>query len=261
MWNEGEKRAHAAPLNGQPGVGLGIIRQSNANVIEVSIWCASWRTSAAASRGVTASISYDESLCEGGGGRGALPGIAVVLVILVIFFFLRSVRATAIPAFTIPVSIVGAFIIMAPAGFSINVLTLLALILAVGLVVDDAIVMLENVQRRIDDEGEPPLIAAVRGARQVAFAIIATTLTLVAVFVPIAFMEGNVGRLFTEFGFVMAAAVIISSLVALTLAPMLCSKWLRPTTGSSRFFRASERLLNAMAGATGGCSKCHCASR
>src|SRR5690606_1691049 len=155
-------------------------------------------------------------------------------------------RATAIPAFTIPVSIVGAFIIMAPAGFSINVLTLLALILAVGLVVDDAIVMLENVQRRIDDEGEPPLIAAVRGARQVAFAIIATTLTLVAVFVPIAFMEGNVGRLFTEFGFVMAAAVTISSVVALTLAPMLSSKWLRPTSGGNAFVRLSGRLLDAL---------------
>ncbi|HLW27531.1 MAG TPA: efflux RND transporter permease subunit [Kiloniellales bacterium] len=237
--------------NGQPGVGLGIIRQSNANVIEVSdlVREALEDIRRSLPAGVTASISYDESLFVRAAVEEVLItlGIAIVLVIAVIFLFLRSVRATAIPAFTIPVSIIGAFIIMAPAGFSINVLTLLALILAVGLVVDDAIVVLENVQRRID-EGEAPLIAAVRGARQVAFAVIATTLTLVAVFVPIAFMEGNVGRLFTEFGFVMAAAVIISSLVALTLAPMLCSKWLRPTTGSSRFFRASERLLNAMAG-------------
>lgn len=236
--------------NGEEGVGLGIIRQSNANVIDVSdrVREALVEIETNLPAGVSATISYDESLFV----RAAVVevmialAIAVILVILVIFLFLRSIRATAIPAFTIPVSIIGAFIVMAPAGFSINVLTLLALILAVGLVVDDAIVMLENIQRRID-EGEAPLIAAFRGARQVAFAIIATTLTLVAVFVPIAFMEGNVGRLFTEFGFVMAAAVIISSLVALTLAPMLCSKWLRPSSGGNAFVRASERLLNGMA--------------
>lgn len=236
--------------NGQEGVGLGIIRQSNANVIDVSnrVREALEEIEENLPPGVSTVISYDESLFVRAAVEEVLWAlmIAVVLVILVIFFFLRSVRATAIPAFTIPVSIVGAFIIMAPAGFSINVLTLLALILAVGLVVDDAIVMLENVQRRIDDEGEPPLIAAVRGARQVAFAIIATTLTLVAVFVPIAFMEGNVGRLFTEFGFVMAAAVTISSVVALTLAPMLSSKWLRPTSGGNAFVRLSGRLLDAL---------------
>lgn len=128
---------------------------------------------------------------------------------------------------TIPVSVIGAFAGLALLGFSLNVLTLLALILAIGLVVDDAIVMLENIQRRMD-EGEKPLVAAFLGARQVAFAIVATTLTLIAVFVPISFMGGDVGRLFAEFGFTLAAAVVVSSVVALSLAPMLCSRWLKP---------------------------------
>jgi multidrug efflux pump len=172
----------------------------------------------------------------------------VSLVILVIFMFLRSWRATLIPAVTIPVAVIGAFIGLGALGFSINVLTLLAVILAIGLVVDDAIVMLENVQRRID-EGEPPLLAAYRGARQVAFAVIATTLTLIAVFVPISFMGGNVGRLFAEFGFTLAAAVVVSSIVALTLTPMLCSKWLRhspETKEGHRLWAASERALNGL---------------
>jgi multidrug efflux pump len=232
--------------DGRRAVGLGIIRQSNANVIEVSdlVRAQIEQLQPTLPDGVSMRISYDESVFVRAAVREVLIalGIAAALVIVVIFLFLRSLRATAIPAFTIPVSIIGAFIIMAPAGFSVNVLTLLALILAVGLVVDDAIVMLENVQRRID-EGEAPLIAAFRGARQVAFAIIATTLTLIAVFVPIAFLEGNIGRLFTEFGFVMAAAVAFSSVVALTLAPMLCSQWLRPTAASNAFVRGSERLI------------------
>src|SRR5690606_12388565 len=136
---------------------------------------------------------------------------------------LSSLRVNMIPTVIIPVSIIGSFIVLAFLGFSLNVLTLLALILAIGLVVDDAIVMLENVQRRIE-LGEPPLLAAFRGARQVGFAIVATTLTLVAVFVPISFMEGNIGRLFSEFGMALRAAVIVSSIVALTLTPMLCSQ-------------------------------------
>ena len=129
-------------------------------------------------------------------------GIAVVLVVLVIFAFLASARATLVPAVTIPVAVIGAFIGIYALGFSINVLTLLALILAIGIVVDDAIVVLENIQRRIE-LGESPLVAGVLGTRQVTFAVIATSLTLIAVFVPISFLEGQVGRLFTEFGFVL----------------------------------------------------------
>ena len=144
-----------------------------------------------------------------------------MLVVLVIFVFLASARATAVPAVTIPVAVIGAFIGIYAFGFSINVLTLLALILAIGLVVDDAIVVLENIQRRIELGESRRWSPGVLGTRQVTFAVIATSLTLIAVFVPLSFLEGQVGRLFTEFGFVLAAAVAISMLVALTLCPAL----------------------------------------
>lgn len=219
----------ALRANGVTAIGLGVIRQSKANTVAVSN----------AVRGeielirdslpsdIRLDVNYDESLFIRASITEVLRTlvISLTLVILVIFVFLGNVRATFIPAVTIPVSIIGAFIGLGLLGFSINVLTLLALILAIGLVVDDAIVMLENIQRRIDD-GESRLVAAYLGARQVAFAIVATTLTLVAVFVPISFMGGDVGRLFGEFGFTLAVAVIISSIVALSLAPMLCSRWL-----------------------------------
>ena len=158
-------------------------------------------------------------------------GIAVVLVVLVIFAFLASVRATLVPAVTIPVAVIGAFIGIYALGFSINVLTLLALILAIGIVVDDAIVVLENIQRRIE-LGESPLVASVLGTRQVTFAVIATSLTLIAVFVPLSFLEGEIGRLFIEFGFVLAASVAISMLVALSLCPALCTTLLEGRRGA-----------------------------
>ena len=239
-----EDERTAVRTNGEPAVGLGIIRQSQANVITVSdgIRDEMEVIEPGLPSGMRMEVGYDESIFIRESIREVLItlSIAVSMVVLVIFVFLRSIRATLIPAVTIPVAVIGAFTVMGPLGFSINVLTLLALILAIGLVVDDAIVMLENVQRRIDD-GEPPLLAAYRGARQVGFAIVATTLTLVAVFVPIAFMQGNVGRLFTEFGLVLAAAVVFSSVVALTLAPMLCSKWLRPPEGEGFLYRVTER--------------------
>ncbi|MCP1677030.1 multidrug efflux pump [Natronocella acetinitrilica] len=229
--------------NGRNAIGLGIIRQSQANIIEVSDLV---RTELDAIRpslpeGVEIAEAYNQSVFISESIKEVLItlSIAVGLVVLVIFIFLRSVRATLVPAVTIPVAVIGAFSVMAPLGFSVNVLTLLALVLAIGLVVDDAIVMLENIQRRVD-EGEPRLLAAYRGSKQVGFAIVATTVTLIAVFVPIAFMEGNVGRLFTEFGFVLAAAVAFSSIVALTLAPMLCSKWLRPVSSSRGLVGATE---------------------
>ena len=143
-----------------------------------------------------------------------------------IFLFLRDWRATFIPLLAIPVSVIGSFAVMSWLGFSLNVLTLLALVLAVGLVVDDAIVMLENIYRRIEN-GEPPIHAAVHGARQVAFAIIATTLTLAAVFLPVAFQSGQTGKLFFEFGVTLAISVIVSAFVALTLTPMLSSRMLK----------------------------------
>ncbi len=237
--------------NGVTSIGLGVIRQSQANTITVAdavrVEVEHMRQSLP--EGIELRVNYDESLFIRASIREVLQtlAIAIGLVVLVIFLFLRALRATLIPAVTIPVAITGAFIVMAPLGFSVNVLTLLALLLAIGLVVDDAIVVLENVQRRIDG-GEPPLLAAYLGTRQVAFAVIATTVSLVAVFVPLAFMEGNVGRLFTEFGLALAAAVIFSSLIALTLTPMLCSKWLRGAGRPNRLQAAGGRALDALAG-------------
>ena len=237
---------------GRTAIGMGVIRQSKANTVAVSdgVRAELDKIRETLPPEVSISESYDESIFIRASIKEVLVtlAISVSLVILVIFLFLRSWRATLIPAVTIPVAVIGAFIGLGFLGFSINVLTLLAVILAIGLVVDDAIVMLENIQRRID-EGEPPLLAAYRGAKQVAFAVIATTLTLVAVFVPISFMGGNVGRLFAEFGFTLAAAVIFSSLVALTLAPMLCSKWLRHSPESAeghRLWAFSEKVLNGL---------------
>ncbi|MEE3170109.1 MAG: efflux RND transporter permease subunit, partial [Pseudomonadota bacterium] len=238
--------------NGQTAIGMGIIRQSKANTVAVSdaVRAELDNIRETLPPEVTIAESYDESIFIRASIKEVVTtlAIAVSLVILVIFLFLRSWRATLIPAVTIPVAVIGAFIGLGFLGFSINVLTLLAVILAIGLVVDDAIVMLENIQRRID-EGEPPLLASYRGAKQVAFAVIATTLTLVAVFVPISFMGGNIGRLFAEFGFTLAAAVVVSSLVALTLAPMLCSKWLKHSPESAeghRLWAASEKVLNGL---------------
>ncbi|HLV76454.1 MAG TPA: efflux RND transporter permease subunit [Marinobacter sp.] len=237
---------------GQTAIGMGVIRQSKANTVAVSdgVRAELEQIKETLPPEVSINESYDESIFIRASIKEVLVtmGMAVSLVILVIFLFLRSWRATLIPAVTIPIAVIGAFIGLGFLGFSINVLTLLAVILAIGLVVDDAIVVLENVQRRID-EGEPPLLAAYRGTRQVAFAVIATTLTLVAVFVPISFMGGNVGRLFAEFGFTLAAAVIFSSLVALSLTPMLCSKWLRPSPDSTKtrgFWAVVESALGGL---------------
>ena len=238
--------------NGQTAIGMGITRQSKANTVAVSDRVKEELELIRESLPPEVSIteSYDESIFIRASIKEVLItlAISVALVILVIFVFLRSWRATLIPAVTIPVAVIGGFMGLGFLGFSINVLTLLAIILAIGLVVDDAIVMLENIQRRID-EGEKPLVAAYLGARQVAFAVIATTITLVAVFVPISFMGGNIGRLFSEFGFTLASAVVVSSFVALTLAPMLCSKWLRHSPEQEeghRIWMASERVLGAL---------------
>ena len=161
-----------------------------------------------------------------GGGRevGGRRCVAIGLVVLVIYLFLGSVRAMLVPAVTVPVSLTATFFVLWTLGFSVNILTLLALVLAIGLVVDDAIVVLENIHRRMEQYGETRLVAAFRGTRQVGFAVVATTVVLVAVFVPIAFLEGDVGRLFSEFALTMAAAVTFSTFVALTLSPMLASK-------------------------------------
>jgi len=174
-------------------------------------------------------------------------GLAGALVVLVIFLFLRNWRAVLIPIVTIPVSLIGAFAIMYMLGFSINILSLLAMVLAIGLVVDDAIVMLENIYRHIE-EGMPPLQAAFKGSQEIGFAIIAMTLTLAAVYLPFAFSTGRTGKLFIEFTLTLAGAVLVSGFTALTLSPMMCSKLLRRETEHGRFYLWGERMLAALDG-------------
>jgi multidrug efflux pump len=172
-------------------------------------------------------------------------GEALILVVLVIFLFLRSFRSTLIPFVTIPVSLIGSFIFLYMLGFSINILTLLGIVLAIGLVVDDAIVVLENIYRHIE-AGMSPAKASIEGSREIAFAVVAMTVTLAAVFTPLAFMSGNVGKLFTEFALTVASAVIVSGFVALTLTPMMCSKLLRHKAKHSWIYEVTERFFLAM---------------
>lgn len=217
--------------NGNAMVGLGMVRQSTANVIELSDGVRSQmeRLQGSLPDGMALSMNYDASVFVSGAIRQVVMTllIAMGLVVVVILAFLGSLRTTLIPAITVPIAVIGAFIALNIMGFSINLLTLLALVLAIGLIVDDAIVVLENINRRMHQYRESPLVAAYRGSRQIAFAVIATTLVLVAVFVPLAMLEGDIGQLFSEFALTMAAAVAISSLLALTLTPMMASRLLR----------------------------------
>ena len=235
--------------NGRNAIGLGVVKQSKANTLEVAkgIRALVDLLRPTLPEGMRLDVSYDQSLFISQSIHEVFVAVAIAfsLVVGVIFLFLRSLRATLIPVVAIPVSLIAAISVLAALDYSINVLTLLALVLAVGLVVDDAIVVLENVHRHIE-EGDPPLLAALRGTRQVAFAVIATTLVLVAVFVPISFLEGNTGRLFREFGVAVAAAVILSSFAALSLTPMMCSKWLRPARDEGSFHRRTEPLFAGM---------------
>jgi multidrug efflux pump len=219
-------------------IGLGIVKQSKANTLEVA------KAAKAAIQLIEQTLpdnifivpSYDSSVFIEASINEVYEtlAIAILMVVLVIYVFLGNIQATLIPAVTVPVSLVSAFIVMYALGFSINLLTLLAMVLAIGLVVDDAIVVLENISRRIE-MGEPPILAAYRGAREVGFAVIATTLVLISVFVPLVFLQGNIGRLFTEFALAIAAAVAFSSVTALTLSPMMCSKLLKKRTKPSGF--------------------------
>jgi len=224
--------------NGKNMVGLGVIKQSKANTLEVvkSARKEMFNIRNGLPVGTTITNSYDSSVFIQGSIDEVYNTliIAMLMVVLVIFIFLGNVRATLIPAVTVPIALIGSMMTLSWFGFSINLLTLLALVLAIGLVVDDAIVVLENIYRRIES-GQAPLMAAYEGGREVAFAVIATTLVLVAVFVPLVFLSGNVGRLFTEFAIAIAAAVVFSSVTALSLTPMLCSKMLKHRQRSSSF--------------------------
>ncbi|UXI03321.1 efflux RND transporter permease subunit [Photobacterium sp. TY1-4] len=216
--------------NTQDMIGIGITRQSTANTLAVANAANALvdQLNPTLPEGMEIKRSYDSSVFIQASIDEVYKTllIALCLVVLVIYLFLGSVRAMLIPALTLPVSLIGSFIVLFALGYTINLLTLLALLLAIGIVVDDAIVMLENIHRRIE-LGEPPLKAAFLGARQVSFAIIATTVVLVSVFLPIGFLQGDLGKLFREFSVAMSAAVILSSLVALTLSPMMGSKLMR----------------------------------
>ena len=242
--------------NGVPAVGLQVIRQSQANTMAISKAVRAEVVALGPSlpEGMEVIVGSDDALFIEASIQEVLIalGISLSLVVLVILLFLRSFRATLIPAVTIPVALIGCVSLISLFGFSINILTLLALLLAIGLVVDDAIVVLENIQRRTD-AGESALVAAVLGTRQVTFVVLATSVTLIAVFVPISFLGGQIGRLFSEFGLVMAAAVIISTFVALTLCPMIASRWVRPHSSAAnaagpattRLERAYRRALSS----------------
>ncbi|RBP51644.1 efflux RND transporter permease subunit [Arenicella xantha] len=214
--------------NQEPMVGLGIVRQSTANTIDVArgVKALSARLNKNLPEGMAVKQSFDASVFIQSSINEVYSTllISILCVVFVIYLFLGSVRVMLIPAVTVPVSLIATFIAIYAFGFSVNLLTLLALVLAIGLVVDDAIVVLENIVRRIQEKRETPLVAAFRGTRQVGFAVVATTLVLIAVFVPITFLEGDLGQLFTEFALTIAAAVGFSSLIALTLSSMLASK-------------------------------------
>ena len=236
-------------FKGRSAVSLGVIKQATANPLELSKALRQLlpKISAELPEGMTATISYDSSVFIDRSIEAVFKtiGEAILLVLGIIFFFLRNFRATLIPLVTIPVSLVGAFGIMFALGFSINTLTLLALVLAIGLVVDDAIVVLENIFRHIE-EGMPRLQAAQQGAREIGFAVVAMTLTLAAVYAPVAFMTGRTGKLFIEFALTLAGAVLVSGFVALTLSPMMCALLLRHEEKHGAAFMMIERFLDAL---------------
>jgi len=235
-----------ARYKGGNAIAMGVVKQATANPLDVSeaVRGALPRIVDSLPAGMQVEVAHDKSVFieESIKNVWKTIGEAIVLVTLIIFLFLRSLRATLIPFITIPVALVGAFALMFMLDFSINTLTLLALVMAIGLVVDDAIVMLENIHRHVED-GESPMQAAFRGSREIAFAVIAMSLTLAAVYVPIGFMTGSTGKLFTEFAWVLAGAVLVSGFVALTLSPMLCSRWLRHQEDHGVVYRAIERGL------------------
>ncbi len=236
-------------FNGRNAVSLGLIKQATANPLTLAqaLKTELPRIQSELPPGVTVNIANDTTLFIDRSIESVYTTIAeaVALVALVIFLFLGTVRASVIPLVTIPVCLIGAGALMLAAGFSMNTLTLLALVLAIGLVVDDAIVVLENIYRHIED-GLSPTAAAFKGTREVGFAVIAMTLTLAAVYAPIAFTTGRTGRLFIEFALTLAGAVLVSGFVALTLSPMMCSRLLRHDPKPNFFVRGVDRALGSM---------------
>ena len=238
-----------ARFNGRNAVPLGIVKQAVANPLEISQALQELlpQISASLPAGMRVEIAHDSTVFIEHSIREVYVTVAeaALLVVLVIFLFLRNWRAVLIPLVTIPVSLIGAFALMYMLGFSLNTLSLLAMVLAIGLVVDDAIVMLENIYRHIEN-GMEPLEAAFTGSREIAFAIMAMTITLAAVYLPFAFSTGRSGKLFIEFALTLAGAVLVSGFVALTLSPMMCSKLLHQEEKHGRFFKLGERFLHTV---------------
>jgi multidrug efflux pump len=236
-------------FNGDNAVILGIVKQATANPLDVSTEMREVMPELVRDlpAGMSAKIAYDKSIFIDRSVQAVYTTIAeaVALVVLVIFLFLRTPRATVIPLVTIPVSLIGAFALMDLLGFSINTLTLLSMVLAIGLVVDDAIVVLENIHRHIED-GMEPLRAAIQGMKEISSAVVAMTLTLAAVYAPVAFAPGRTGTLFAEFALTLAGAVLVSGFVALTLTPMMCSRLLHGHESHGRVYNLLERGLLAL---------------
>ncbi len=241
-------------LNGRDAITLGVIRNATANPLDLSAAIRAMipRIKENLPPGVEIDIANDNSVFIDRSIKAVYQTIleAMVLVALVIFVFLRTFRASIIPLVTIPVSLIGTFALMALCGFTVNSLTMLALVLAIGLVVDDAIVVLENIYRHIED-GMSPFQASIRGAREIGFAVVAMTITLAAVYAPLAFTPGRTGRLFTEFALALAGSVIVSGFVALTLSPMMCSKLLKHVDNPTWFDRKMETILVAISNGYG----------
>lgn len=235
--------------NGTPVIGLGVIKQSTGNTLAVAQAAKAEveRIQEILPESMELVVAFDSSIFI----ERAISEvyftltISMLLVVLVLYLFLGNVKTVVVPAVTVPVCIIASFWVLSLTGVSINLITLLGLVLAIGLVVDDAIVVLENIYRRVD-EGEPGLLAAYRGARQVGFAVIATTLVLIGVFVPIFFLSGNVGRLFGELAITMTAAVAFSSLIALSLTPMMCSKLVRRRNKKPAFAKFLDRQFSKL---------------
>jgi len=240
-----------ARFNGQPAVGLGIVRQSRANTIEVArgVKQRIAEVQETLPAGIQVRFPYDESIYIEKAVTEVFEtlGIAFVLVVLTIFLFLRNPRSTLIPALSVPVSIITTFGVLYLLGFTINIFTLLALVLAIGIVVDDAIVVLENIYRHIED-GMKPFDAAIQTMREIAFAIVTITMSLVAVFLPLAFIGGVTGRLLLEFAVALAVSVMVSAFVALTLSPMASARLLKPihSIKHGRVFNAFERFFDGL---------------
>jgi multidrug efflux pump len=244
-----DERRRMFHSNGMDMIGIALTRQSQANDLQISkaVTQEVKEVNQSLPAGTRLDIAVDYSVFTSEAIREVwvTMGLSLLLVAAVNVIFLGTWRAALVPTIVAPICILSSFMVLAPLGFSLNLLTLLALVLAIGLVVDDAIVVVENIQRRIDD-GEPPLVAAERGAKQVFFAVIATTAVLLAVFAPLMFLPGYIGRLFVELAVAIAAAVFFSALLALSLSPMLSSKLLRPASGSGWLARRVDSAMEAL---------------